>query len=52
MSPIQLNSRLTLRRFSLRLFLTLPSEERGGLKEIGQNPDSGSNSSENQNDDD
>ena len=33
------------------LFLTPPSGARGGLKENGQNPDSGSKNSENQNND-
>ena len=33
------------------LFITPPSEARGGLKENGQNPDSGTKKSENQNND-
>ena len=33
------------------IFITPPSEARGGLKEIGQNPDSGSKNSKNQNND-
>ena len=33
------------------LFITPPSGARGGLKENGQNPDSGSKNSENQNND-
>ena len=32
-------------------FITPPSGARGGLKENGQNPDSGSKNSENQNND-
>ena len=34
-----------------RIFITPPSGARGGLKENGQNPDSGSKNSENQNND-
>ena len=40
-----------IKKDNLFLFITPPSTARGGLKENGQNPDSGSKNSENQNND-